>query len=127
MGLTGLVLIAPLVATVLGWWATIQIRHSEGRLCGLKLSLFDGLLFPLLLLDSAITSLFLLLQKILAHHVWRLSGSLFFGASDFAIWLLILLEIVIWADFRIVRRVWRAVKQPLPGSPPVDGSRRQET
>jgi predicted Ser/Thr protein kinase len=43
---------APFGTTVLGWVAVMQIRRSLGRIYGLGLALFDGLLFPLLLLDA---------------------------------------------------------------------------
>src|SRR5206468_2230726 len=37
-----------------GWVAVGQIRRSAGRLYGLRLAVFDGLLFPLMVLDIAI-------------------------------------------------------------------------
>jgi tRNA A-37 threonylcarbamoyl transferase component Bud32 len=46
---------APFGTTILGWIAVAQIRHSAGRLYGLGLALFDGLLYPLLLLGLFIT------------------------------------------------------------------------
>jgi serine/threonine protein kinase/signal peptidase I len=39
---------APFGTTILGWIAVSQIRRSAGKLYGLGLALFDGLLFPLL-------------------------------------------------------------------------------
>ena len=122
MGFMGLVLVAPTITTILGWVAAMQIRRSEGRLRGLKLALFDGLLFPLLMLDAMIGGLFVFLQKILAVYVWKLDGSLFFGGSDLAIWFFLLLGIIIWADSRIIRRVWRAVNQPAAGASAGDSS-----
>ena len=41
-----------LATTVIGWIAVSQIRHSAGKLRGLKLAVFSGLLFPLLSLDG---------------------------------------------------------------------------
>ncbi len=40
--------------TILGWISVAQIRRSEGKLYGLGLAVFDGLLFPLLALDALI-------------------------------------------------------------------------
>ena len=40
------------VSTVLGWVAVAQIRRSEGKLHGMWLAMFDGLLSPLLALDA---------------------------------------------------------------------------
>ncbi len=110
----GLVLAAPLATSVLGWVAVARIRRSAGRLCGLKLALFDGLLFPLLMLDAMVGGLWVFLQKLLAVFVWKLHGSLFFNLFDFAVWLLLLVEIIIWIDDRIIRAVWRSVNKPLP-------------
>ena len=45
---------APFATTILGWTAVAQIRHSGGRLFGLGLALFDGLLYPILALDCLI-------------------------------------------------------------------------
>ncbi|MEY4487709.1 MAG: hypothetical protein RIQ79_217, partial [Verrucomicrobiota bacterium] len=43
-----------LAATALGWIAVTQIHRSQGRLRGLGLALFAGLLFPLLAFDTAV-------------------------------------------------------------------------
>jgi len=111
MGLMGLVLLVPTATTVLGWTATMQIRNSAGRLCGLKLALFDGLLFPLLMLDAMIGGLWVFLDKMLAVYVRHLDGSLFVDIFDFSIWLLLLVLILIWVDSKIIRRVWCAVNK----------------
>ena len=47
-----LALTAVIGTTILGWVAVAQIRRSEGRRYGLWLAVFDGLLFPLLVLDG---------------------------------------------------------------------------
>src|SRR5262249_16971527 len=41
-------------ATILGWVPVARIRRSAGRLEGLGLAVFDGLLFPLLALDGVL-------------------------------------------------------------------------
>src|SRR5205807_4493317 len=45
---------APFGATILGWIGVVRIRRSAGKIYGLGLALFDGLLFPLLALDAAL-------------------------------------------------------------------------
>ena len=119
VGFMGLVFIAPLVTSVLGWVAVSQIRRSEGRLYGLKLALFDGLLFPLLLLAAMISGLWVFGDKLLAVYVRHLGGSLFVDFWDFLIWLTLLVLMLIWVDSQIIRRVWRAVNTGVAPAPPV--------
>ena len=47
-------LTAPFATTILGWIAVSQIRRSAGKICGMWLAVFDGLIFPLLALDFLI-------------------------------------------------------------------------
>jgi serine/threonine protein kinase/tetratricopeptide (TPR) repeat protein len=117
MGFMGLVLVAPLITTILGWVAAMQIRRSGGRLRGLNLALFDGLLFPLLMLDAMIGGLAVFLQKFLAVHVWKLDGSLFHGLGDFALWATVVILILIWADSAIIRHIWHSMNKSSDGSP----------
>lgn len=42
--------ISALAGTLLGWIAVVQIRASRGRVRGMALALFDGLLFPILIM-----------------------------------------------------------------------------
>ncbi len=112
-GFMALVLIAPLVTTILGWMAVNQIRNSSGRLVGLKLAVFEGLFFPLLVADALICGLWTVLAKITAD--WRgpgATGSLFFNGADFLVWATLVILTIIWADTKVVRRVWRAMKIP---------------
>ena len=120
VGFMGLVLVAPLLTSGLGWVAVAQIRHSAGRLCGLKLALFDGLLFPVLMLDAMIVGLWVFLDKLLAVYVRHLGGSLFVNAGDFLIWALLLVLMLIWVDSQIIRRVWRAVNKLAASQQPVN-------
>ena len=117
VGFMGLVLILPLLTSVLGWMAVAQIRRSAGQLCGLKLALFDGLFFPLLMLNAMIGGLWVFLDKLLAVYMRHLDGSLFVDFRDFSIWLLLLVLMLIWVDSQIIRRVWRAVKIPSVSQP----------
>jgi hypothetical protein len=86
-----------------------QIRNSDGRLYGLKLALFDGLFYPLLMLDAIATGVWIIAQKLMAVHVWHLGGSLFGHIWDFAIWAILLIFFLLWMDGYIIRRVWRTV------------------
>lgn len=52
VGLVGV--IAPFLTTILGFVAISDVRHSDGRLRGLGLALFDALFFPLLAVDALI-------------------------------------------------------------------------
>lgn len=108
---------APFGTTILGWTAVSQIRHSAGRLYGLGLAVFDGLLFPLLALDG------------LLYLFWGWVGD---AAGQVMVWeldltpsgvrsLILLLTLLTCAGLNlvIVRKVWRAVNTPLAeaGSP----------
>jgi serine/threonine protein kinase len=111
---------APFGTTILGWVAVAQIRRSSGRLHGLWLAVFDGLLFPLLAVDGVITWLWLVLAKLFAVQVLRLQGSLFYDLWDMTIWILLALVSVALVDWLIIRAVWRAVNQPKAApAPPV--------
>lgn len=94
-------------AAILGWIAVAQIRRSAGKLYGLWLAVFDGLLFPLLVLDVVILRL--------VCFVWQmtLGGRLDAGPSEvsFAAAAFIGGAIAIAADFLIIRAVWRAVSK----------------
>jgi serine/threonine protein kinase len=46
-----------LISTILGWVAMSQIRRPVGKIHGMWLAVFNGLLFPLLALDGLITFL----------------------------------------------------------------------
>jgi tRNA A-37 threonylcarbamoyl transferase component Bud32 len=95
--------------TLLGWIAVSQIRRSAGKLHGLWLAVFDGLFFPLVLLDALIFGGCLFAMNFHFHsyefnqHPWFI----FF-------WLQMLLVIGA-VDYFIIRRVWRAVNRPLAG------------
>jgi hypothetical protein len=109
--------IAPFGATLLGYIAAMQISRASGRIYGLALAVFDGLLFPLLALDALIFFLAArggapVLRQMLADGgfrgtwVWELSLPMF-GV--------LLLGMLAWIDYLIVRRVWRSLKRaPAP-------------
>jgi tRNA A-37 threonylcarbamoyl transferase component Bud32 len=126
-------LTAPFVTTILGWIAVSQIRRSAGKLHGLWLAVFDGLLFPLLVLDGALAWLWLVLAKLFARQVLGLQNSLFLDLWDLTIWVSLALASVALVDWLIIRRVWRAVNRPLAGEkmsagiPPAAPARKSST
>ena len=95
--------------TIFGWIAVSQIRRSAGKLHGLWLAVFDGLLFPLLALDALIAVLFRVLGAAIV-----LDFGLPHNARLNTLLVLMVLSIVA-LDWWIIRRVWRAVK---PSTPP---------
>jgi serine/threonine protein kinase len=93
---------APFGTTILGWVAVSQIRRSAGKLYGMWLAVFDGLFFPLLLLDGIIVDA--LTKAFQLFHIAP-SSLIFWGVSALI-------------DFFIVRAVWRAVNKAGAGVPP---------
>ena len=99
---------ALIAATFLGWIAVSNIRRSAGRLYGLGLAVFDGLLLPLLVLDMVILMLWSVAVKALA--AWRgLDGSMVRNLWDFALLALLMGATIGWIDYLILRPVWRRV------------------
>jgi len=92
--------------TLLGWVAIAQIRRSAGKLHGLWLAVFDGLLFPLLALDMVVW-FFVGLILMLIHLRLRLGA----GTLPFLV-PLIAIPVAALLDFLIIRRVWRVVNKP---------------
>jgi serine/threonine protein kinase/LysM repeat protein len=105
-------------ATVGGWIAVSQIRRSAGKLYGMWLAVFDGLLFTLLVVDGAIAWVWLVMAKLFARQVLGLQNSLFLDLWDLTIWVSLALASVALVDWLIIRRVWRAVNQSGAGVPP---------
>jgi hypothetical protein len=102
---------APFGTTILGWIAVAQIRRGAGKLYGLGLAVFDGLVFPLLLLDAVIGAVLLFVTGLL----WK--SGLPFGISTRGAALVILtpvfLALIAVADFLVVHLTWRAVKRSM--------------
>ena len=117
---------APFGTTILGWIAVAQIRRSAGKLYGLGLAVFDGLFFPLLMLDALIAGGSALALRILGMQMAaRAQAGEVVSPVWYAYWLLPLsaLALIILTNFLIARWVWHAVKKPLNGDEPgkVDG------
>ncbi len=96
---------ATLGTTILGWIAVAQIRREAGKIYGLGLAVFDGLFFPLLVLDVLV---FAVVGNVVPQSVGSEITIMIFGVTILGLG---------WLDFLVIRRVWRAVKQPLDGSP----------
>ena len=109
-------IVAPFITTILGWIAIPQIRRSAGKLYGMWLAVFDGLLFPLFALDFVIARLGAL--------AWSATcSSLGWNYHDLSIAIdgILISFACAAADFFIIRRVWRAVNAPsgvAPANPP---------
>ena len=96
-------LFAPIGTTLLGWLAVHDIRRSRGRIGGLKLALFDGLIAPLLLLNSVF--LFFLRGGLAlpARLGWQSSSDL---TSNLALGVVLIL-ILNWI---LLRAIWNRVR-----------------
>jgi serine/threonine protein kinase len=108
---------APFGTTVLGWVAVGQIRRSAGRLHGLGLAVFDGLLYPLLALDGLVLWAVWLGLHAVVRLVGAALGQEVRGEPSTILALFVTLLVVIPLDWFIIRRVWRAVSPPRLASP----------
>ena len=111
---------APFGTTILGWVSVTKIRHAAGKLYGMGLAVFDGLLFPLLALDAVIVSPIVLVVS-QTHRVnpavaGQLSGK--FYVVNEMLPLALMLVAFIAVDYFIIRHVWRAVNKPVVSSTP---------
>ncbi len=111
---------APFGTTILGWLAVSQINRSAGKLYGLWLAVFDGLLFPLLALDGLLWVL-LRMVGISIPVDWILP---FRDRALFPIPVLpgfVGLSLIVLIDIFIIRAVWRRVSRSA-GTPASSGS-----
>ncbi len=91
-------LLAPIGTTVLGWLAVSRIRWSGGKLRGLGLAVFDGLLFPVLALNLAV----------LLPVARFARGGEHLTMGVIVVWAAVL-GALIAGNTLLVRRVWRRV------------------
>jgi len=103
-------LIAPFGTTILGWISVTQIRRSVGKLRGLGLAVFDGLLFPLLALDGLIFMAYPAVMHFARQHPFTTSPEMAAGIVGLLLGLPTL-ALVVCLDFFIPRAVWRAVNK----------------
>ncbi|MEO7298030.1 MAG: serine/threonine-protein kinase [Verrucomicrobiota bacterium] len=109
--------IAPFGASILGWIAVSQIRRSAGKIYGLWLAVFDGLLFPLLAVNGFVGAIWFTVLKFVvawldSRHLSPWDGRGFDHLLT-AIWVLLTVESSVLVDWLIIRRVWRAVNKPI--------------
>jgi len=90
--------------TLFGWIAVSQIRRSAGKLYGMWLAVFDGLLFPLLAADVLVLGVYVAILNVL-----KLKPGI--------ILLPPMLIAVLVLDWLTIRRVWRAVNNDAPANP----------
>jgi tRNA A-37 threonylcarbamoyl transferase component Bud32 len=126
---TGAVIVAA-TCTTLGWVAISRIRRATGRLRGLRLAVFDGLFFPVLVLDAligltwvyVITGMTVQLTENV-HHRWEQNLRPAVGYAiindlqhiTVKIALVATVLTVAVVDFLIIRAIWRAVNKPVGG------------
>jgi len=110
---------APFGTTILGWIAVSQIRRSVGKIYGLWLAVFDGLLFPLLVLDGLITWLVKVVLVGVGVVLHRGGSN---GSPSTILLVLSSLLVAVPLDWLIIRRVWRAVNKGGSGVPPAEPS-----
>jgi serine/threonine protein kinase len=124
---------APFGTTILGWIAVTQIRRSGGKLRGLGLAVFDGVICPLRAFNGLIFWLFVLLKRLLVdlhaneamylqalndpEHVHldfitRLANDLAHHGASSIILVVAAGIIIVVMDFFIVRAIWRLVSIP---------------
>ena len=113
-------LTAPLGTTILGWVAVSQIRRSGGRLYGLGLAVFDGLLFPFLALVAVLGFLWLSLGDWIHPALGISTPSLGFILLVGVPWLVSSVLLCGW----VTHHVWRVVNQPAGASGQPDQTRR---
>jgi predicted Ser/Thr protein kinase len=104
------------VATILGCVALVQIRRSAGRLYGLRLAMFDALLFPLLVLDFAVYApLSYIAADWLKTHIDLGADANEATRVNHLILLGALLTCTV-IDLIIIRWAWSAATKPVKGS-----------
>jgi serine/threonine protein kinase len=119
----------PFGTTILGWLAVADIVRSRGKVHGLHLAVFDGLVYPLMALSGVIAMAGVALAKMFVDFYSNPSasagqtGSLVTRAAN---WFAIHPEIGVFAgvvaaiaiDVLIVRAVMRAVRKEVTAAPP---------
>jgi serine/threonine protein kinase len=129
--------IAPFGTTILGWIAVSQIRRSAGKLHGLWLAVFDGLLFPLLALIGLSALMAAKTSELLVE--WLTSPVLGPVANESSPFVKRFNNFLAYhpgvplaagaclgavVSFFIIRRVWRVVNKGGAGVPPAEPVRK---
>lgn len=93
-------------SAVLGWLAVSEIQRSDGRVRGLWLAVFDGLLFPLLTVNAAMVAAYAKFISPIRHQPHPAMVNPSWPFLVIGLGLLTILLIVLF-DFLVVRAVWR--------------------
>ena len=104
-------LTSPFGTTILGGIAISQIKHSQGRLYGLGLAVFDALLFPLLALNGGLIAGWSWLADQVAPEWIPQMGRAWF--SILVVGLVVMSCVVV--SWLIIRAVWRGANRA-PGN-----------
>jgi predicted Ser/Thr protein kinase len=104
-------LTALFVTTITGWMAVSQIRRSAGRLYGMWLAVLDGLLFPVLLLDAGIATLWASLAKQFARSYLHIGDSMFLNLADESVWAFLASASIVYVDWLLFQWVLRTDKR----------------
>ncbi len=105
-------LMGALAMTLLGWLAVSHIGRSEGKLCGMWLAVFDGLLFPLLAINSTFYYFLFPWLRMVINELNRRNPTASIGLEvDLvrAFFFLAFIAVCLWLDWFIIRRVWQKV------------------
>jgi hypothetical protein len=117
LGVTG-----PFGTTILGWVAVSRIRRSAGRIHGLPLAVFDGLMYPLLILSGILMTGFAALARMFVEFYLnpsdlRIHPRIAFWIESYpAIAVLLSVVLVLAVNVIIVRAVLRALRVPVSES-----------
>ena len=97
-------------ATLMGWMAVSEILRSDGRVRGLRLAVFDLLLFPLLTVNAAMIAVYARLITTIRNQPYPAMGSPSWPFIVIGLGLLTLLLVVL-LDILVARVVWRRLRR----------------
>jgi len=93
--------LAPIATTIVAWLAVVQIRRSEGRIEGLLISVIIALIYPLVCLNDAVSTLAV---EVLRETVDGHAGGTGWFLGSVSIFNLLLNGLAVWIIWRIARR-----------------------
>ncbi|MDQ3332337.1 MAG: ABC transporter permease, partial [Planctomycetota bacterium] len=101
--------------TILGWLAIGDIRRSNGRVYGLPLAVFDGLLFPLVLIDVVLLGVSFGAAALAVSSGFRITGEYGWDGNIAIIAIPTALILIGLVDLLIIRLVWRRMRPRVAG------------
>ena len=96
----------PFGTTILGWLAVAEISRSQGRVHGLQLAVFDGLMYPLMALSA-------ILSGGVTYAIQAVTNQPSAGRAS----VLMAVAITVVVDVFIIRAVMRAVRREAATAP----------